>query len=109
MQGNANNESETAVFNPIRRTVRGGTFQSVCFSLCDIKLVAMITAFLGFWLSAFGLFLGVVLCSLYAVTLIARRRATATTRLPLGTFLCIGGLIAAILGAPVIAWYASLF
>jgi leader peptidase (prepilin peptidase)/N-methyltransferase len=75
----------------------------------DIKLVAMIAAFLGFWLSVFALFLGIVLCSIYALTLIARRRATATTRLPLGTFLCIGGLLAAILGAPVIAWYASLF
>jgi leader peptidase (prepilin peptidase)/N-methyltransferase len=75
----------------------------------DIKLAAMMAAFLGFWLGAFAVFLGVILCAAYAGTLIARRRATATTRLPLGTFLCIGGLIAAILGAPVIAWYASLF
>ncbi len=75
----------------------------------DIKLVAMITAFLGFWLSAFAVFLGVTLCAGYACALIARRRATAMTRLPLGAFLCIGGLIAAILGAPVIAWYTSLF
>jgi leader peptidase (prepilin peptidase)/N-methyltransferase len=77
--------------------------------LGDIKLVAMITAFLGFWLAAFAIFLGFILCSIYALTLIARRRATSTTRLPLGAFLAIGGLFAAILGAPVIAWYASLF
>jgi leader peptidase (prepilin peptidase)/N-methyltransferase len=77
--------------------------------LGDIKLVAMITAFLGFWLAGFAIFLGFILCSIYAITLIARRRATSTTRLPLGAFLAIGGLIAAILGAPVIAWYASLF
>ena len=76
--------------------------------LGDIKLVAMITAFLGFWLASFAVFLGFILCSAYALTLLARRRATSTTRLPLGTFLAIGGLIAAILGAPVIAWYASL-
>ncbi len=75
----------------------------------DIKLVAMITAFLGIWLSSFAVFLGFILGALYAVTLIARRRANATTRLPLGTFLAIGGLVAAILGAPVIAWYTSLF
>jgi leader peptidase (prepilin peptidase)/N-methyltransferase len=74
----------------------------------DIKLVAMITAFLGFWLAAFAIFFGFILCSAYALTLIARRRATSTTRLPLGAFLAIGGLFAAILGAPVIAWYASL-
>ena len=77
--------------------------------LGDIKLVAMITAFLGFWLAAFAIFLGFILCAIYAVTLIGRHRATSTTRLPLGAFLAIGGLIAAILGAPVIAWYSSLF
>ncbi len=76
--------------------------------LGDIKIIAMIAAFLGFWLSAIALFLGVVLCACYAILLLARRRANATTRLPLGTFLAIGGLAAAILGAPVIAWYASL-
>jgi leader peptidase (prepilin peptidase)/N-methyltransferase len=76
--------------------------------LGDIKLVAMITAFLGFWLAAFAIFTGFLLGGLYAVTLIARRRATSTTRVPLGAFLAIGGLLAAILGAPVIAWYASL-
>ncbi|MGA7155584.1 MAG: prepilin peptidase [Acidobacteriaceae bacterium] len=76
--------------------------------LGDVKLIAMIAAFLGFWLSGFALFFGVVLAATYAVTLIAQRRADAATRLPLGTFLAIGGLVAAILGAPVIAWYASL-
>jgi leader peptidase (prepilin peptidase)/N-methyltransferase len=75
----------------------------------DVKLFAMITAFLGFWLGAFAIFLGVILGAAYAVTLIARRRANATTRIPLGAFLAIGGLVAAILGAPVIAWYSSLF
>jgi len=76
--------------------------------LGDVKLIVMITAFLGFWLGAFALFLGVILGAAYAVTLLARRRANATTRIPLGAFLAIGGLAAAILGAPVIAWYASL-
>lgn len=77
--------------------------------LGDIKLIAMITAFLGFWLGAFALFFGVILGAVYAISLIARRRADADTRLPLGSFLAIGGLVAAILGAPVIAWYTSLF
>ena len=76
--------------------------------LGDVKLLAMITAFLGFWLAAFALFLGIILGAIYAVTLLARRRADATTRIPLGAFLATGGLAAAILGAPVIAWYASL-
>jgi leader peptidase (prepilin peptidase)/N-methyltransferase len=74
----------------------------------DIKLIAMIAAFMGFWPAILALFLGVVLCSAYAVVLMLGRRANATTRLPLGTFLAIGGLITALLGTPLIAWYTSL-
>lgn len=76
--------------------------------LGDIKLLAMIAAFLGFWPAVLSLFLGVVLSSLYAVPQVLRGRATGATRLPLGTFLSIGGLIAAVAGAHLIAWYGSL-
>ena len=76
--------------------------------LGDVKLLAMIAAFLGFWTAMFALFIGVILGALYAITLLARRRATATTRIPLGAFLCIGGLLATLLGEPLIAWYRSL-
>jgi leader peptidase (prepilin peptidase)/N-methyltransferase len=74
----------------------------------DAKLAAMIAAFLGFWPAVLALFLGFVLCSVYALTLMARGKATLRKRLPLGTFLCIGGLVAALIGTPVIAWYTSL-
>jgi len=76
--------------------------------LGDVKLLAMIAAFLGFWPAILALFLGVILTSVYAITLLARRKADAATHLPLGTFLSIGGLIAALFGGPVIAWYSSL-
>jgi len=76
--------------------------------LGDVKLLAMIAAFLGFWPAMLALFVGVILCSVYAVTLIAQRKAHSLTRLPLGTFLAVGGLIAALFGAPLIAWYGSL-
>jgi leader peptidase (prepilin peptidase) / N-methyltransferase len=76
--------------------------------LGDIKLIAMTAAFMGFWSAILALFLGVVLCSAYAIALMLGRRANATTRLPLGTFLAIGGLITALLGTPLIAWYTSL-
>jgi len=74
----------------------------------DVKLLAMIAAFLGFWPAVLSLFFGTFICSLYAVTLLARRRADLATQLPLGTFLCIGGLISALTGEPLIAWYRSL-
>lgn len=76
--------------------------------LGDVKLIAMIAAFLGFWPAILSFFLGTVFCAAYALSLILRRRGTAVTRLPLGTFLSIGGLIAALIGSSLIAWYASL-
>jgi leader peptidase (prepilin peptidase)/N-methyltransferase len=76
--------------------------------LGDVKLVAMLAAFLGFWPAVLAMFLGIVLCSAYAVVLMARRRADGLTRLPLGSFLCLGGLITALWGVPLIAWYGSL-
>jgi leader peptidase (prepilin peptidase)/N-methyltransferase len=74
----------------------------------DVKLLAMIAAFLGFWPAILALFVGVILTSAYGLTLMVRRQATATTRLPLGTFISIGGLVAALFGTPLIAWYSSL-
>ncbi len=76
--------------------------------LGDVKLLAMIAAFLGFWPAVLSLFLGTVICGFYAAILLARRRADLATQLPLGTFLCIGGLVSALAGEPLIAWYRSL-
>jgi leader peptidase (prepilin peptidase)/N-methyltransferase len=76
--------------------------------LGDAKMMAMLAAFLGFWPAMLAFFVGVVLCAGYALTLLARRRATALSRLPLGTFLCIGGLFAALFGPRLLDWYGSL-
>ena len=76
--------------------------------LGDVKLLAMMAAFLGFWPAMLALFVGVMSASVYAVVLLARGRAHAMSRLPLGSFLAFGGLVAAVVGTPVIAWYSSL-
>jgi leader peptidase (prepilin peptidase)/N-methyltransferase len=74
----------------------------------DVKLLAMIAAFLGFWQSLLALFAGVVAASVYGLVLIGRRKAGATTRLPLGSFLAAGGLFAALFGQRIVAWYSGL-
>ena len=74
----------------------------------DIKLLAMIAAFLGFGESLFALFIGVVTAAVYGIILLARRRAGSQTRLPFGSFLCAGGLFAALRGPELIAWYTGL-
>jgi leader peptidase (prepilin peptidase)/N-methyltransferase len=77
--------------------------------LGDVKLLAMIAAFLGFTQSLFALFAGVLAASLYGLTLLALRRATSTTRIPFGSFLAAGGVFAALFGNSLLSWYASLF
>jgi leader peptidase (prepilin peptidase) / N-methyltransferase len=79
--------------------------------LGDAKLMAMLAAWLGLpgALLAFGL--GIVLGSLAAVVLLiapsARRgsESWAASKLPLGTFLCIGGIVSSLWGQPMIAAY----
>lgn len=77
--------------------------------LGDVKLMAMIAAFLGFAPAMVALFVGVILAAVYGIVLLARRRATSTSQVPLGTFLCIGGLVAALLAGPMLAWYGGFF
>jgi len=77
--------------------------------LGDVKLMAMIAAFLGFVPAVLAFFVGVIVAAVYGVTLLARRRATSTSQIPLGTFLCIGGLIAALFAGPMLAWYRGFF
>lgn len=78
--------------------------------LGDAKLMALLAAWLGFpgALLAFGL--GVVLGALLAlvVLLVPRRESDerwGLLKLPLGTFLCLGGIVSALWGQPIIATY----
>jgi len=75
--------------------------------LGDVKLLAMIAAFLGFWPAMLALFVGVI-AAIYSVGLLLRGRAGLRSRIPLGTFLSIGGLVAALFGPALIAWYSNL-
>jgi leader peptidase (prepilin peptidase)/N-methyltransferase len=76
--------------------------------LGDVKMLAMVAAFLGFLPALLTLFVGVMLASAWGVGLLARGRASAATRLPLGSFLGVGGLFAALFGEQLIGWYRGL-
>jgi leader peptidase (prepilin peptidase)/N-methyltransferase len=77
--------------------------------LGDVKLIAMIAAFLGFTPAILALFIGVLLASLYGVWLVLQRKGGAATKLPFGSFLSAGGLIAALWGNTLIDSYLALF
>ena len=77
--------------------------------LGDVKLLAMVAAFLGFWPAVLTLFGGTLLGSVYGIWLLAKRQAGRETRLPFGSFLGVAGLAVALRGDAVIGWYAGLF
>jgi leader peptidase (prepilin peptidase)/N-methyltransferase len=76
--------------------------------LGDVKLLAMIAAFLGFGESLLALFAGAIAASGYGIVLLGRRRAGGDTRLPFGSFLAAGGLFAALFGRRLVDWYMGL-
>ena len=76
--------------------------------LGDVKLLAMIAAFLGFWPAVLSLFLGTLAAAFYGVVLLARGKAGVTSKLPFGSFLCVGGLVAALFGNRLIDRYIAL-
>jgi leader peptidase (prepilin peptidase) / N-methyltransferase len=77
--------------------------------LGDAKLLAMIAAFLGFAPGVLALFVGVLLATIYGVAQLVRGRAHGATKLPFGSFLAAGGLLAAAVGQRVVDAYLSLF
>jgi len=77
--------------------------------LGDAKMLAMIAAFLGLRHALLALFFAVIAGSLYAIALLLKRNATSQTRLPFGSFLAMGGMVAALFGGPILTWYASFY
>jgi leader peptidase (prepilin peptidase)/N-methyltransferase len=79
--------------------------------LGDAKLMAMLAAWLGLPGALLAFLLGFVLGTLVGVALLvfpAARNGSegwATTKLPLGTFLCVGGIFSSLWGEPIIAAY----
>jgi leader peptidase (prepilin peptidase)/N-methyltransferase len=79
--------------------------------LGDAKLMAMLGAWLGLSGALLSFAIGVMLGSLFALVVLAvpaARRQSDTwlqSKLPLGTFLCVGGIVSALWGQPIIAAY----
>jgi leader peptidase (prepilin peptidase)/N-methyltransferase len=82
--------------------------------LGDAKLMAMLAAWLGLPGALLSFFLAVTLGTLVALIVLALPSARtkdegwALRKLPLGTFLCAGGIVSALWGQPIIAAYLHL-
>jgi leader peptidase (prepilin peptidase)/N-methyltransferase len=75
----------------------------------DIKMLAMVGAFLGWKLVLVTLVLSSVAGSLIGVAVIATRRGGMKYALPYGTFLALGALVASLAGDQIIAWYVGMY
>jgi leader peptidase (prepilin peptidase)/N-methyltransferase len=79
--------------------------------LGDAKLMALLAAWLGLPGALLAFAIGVMLGALTALVLLAIPKAKtlseswSATKLPLGTFLCIGGIVSSLWGQPIIAAY----
>lgn len=73
----------------------------------DVKMLAMIGAFLGWELTLVTLMMASCAGSLVGLLLIALKRGDMTYALPFGTFLAVGAALAAVAGTPLLRWYLA--
>ena len=71
----------------------------------DVKMLAMIGAFVGWKLTLVALMMASLGGSLIGLVVIASRRGGMKYALPFGTFLALGAAAAATVGPAVLAWY----
>lgn len=76
--------------------------------LGDVKLLAMIAAFIGLPLALFAYFIAVMAAAGYATFLLVRRKVTGIDRIAFGSFLAAGGIVAIFFGRSLLAWYLGL-
>lgn len=75
----------------------------------DVKLAAMLGAFLGWKLVLVDLFIAFLVGAVVGVAVMARRTGEWDSALPFGPFIALGAVVALLWGEPALAWYASFF
>jgi leader peptidase (prepilin peptidase) / N-methyltransferase len=71
----------------------------------DVKMLAMVGAFLGVKLVFLTFVLSSMIGGLVGVVLVATRRADMATKVPFGTMLAVAALIASLYGDSLMTWY----
>jgi leader peptidase (prepilin peptidase) / N-methyltransferase len=75
----------------------------------DVKMLAMIGAFLGWPLMLLTLILASFAGAVIGAAMIVTGRGGMKAALPFGTFLAIGALVSAVSGDAIVAWYVSFY
>lgn len=74
----------------------------------DVKLIAMIGAFVGWKLVLIAIFFASLLGSFVGLALIISKRADLQSKIPFGPYLCMGSILSIFFGGPMIDLYMSL-
>lgn len=75
----------------------------------DVKMLAMVGAFLGWKLVLVTLIVSSIAGSLVGLLVILSRRGGLKQALPYGTFLALGALLASLVGERIVDWYVSFY
>jgi leader peptidase (prepilin peptidase) / N-methyltransferase len=75
----------------------------------DVKMLAMIGAFLGWKLMLVTLVFASFAGSVVGIGIMASGRGGMKAALPFGTFLAVGALVAAVAGDPLLEWYLGFY
>ena len=75
----------------------------------DVKMLAMIGAFLGWKLMVLTLVLSSILGSIIGVMVIAFKRGGMKYALPYGTFLSLAALVSSLYGQRILDWYLGFY
>jgi leader peptidase (prepilin peptidase) / N-methyltransferase len=74
----------------------------------DVKMLAMVGAFLGWQLTLLTLMLASLSGTVIGLVLIVTKRGGLKYALPFGTFIALGAAVAATVGPPILGWYLGL-
>jgi leader peptidase (prepilin peptidase) / N-methyltransferase len=75
----------------------------------DMKLGAMLGAFLGWKLALVGILLAVLAGGVLAIVVLLTRRKGRKDAIPFGPFLALGGVVSLFWGEALLAWYLGTF
>jgi leader peptidase (prepilin peptidase)/N-methyltransferase len=77
--------------------------------LGDVKMLAMIGAFLGWRQVWVVLFISSLAGAIVGIVLLRLQGRSMATRIPFGTFLALAAYIASVAGEPLVHWYLNLY
>jgi leader peptidase (prepilin peptidase) / N-methyltransferase len=89
--------------------IAGKILKKEAMGFGDVKLLAMIGAFIGWKLTAICIFFASLSGAVVGITLIGLKKVEWQSRIPFGPYIVLGALISYFWGARILEWYLGFF